>query len=70
MERVKIVTKVDPETNATLHIREDDVLTVEYEDGTSYIIMPDGTQIVKKKRDNGEAGTVTYITKDGYVPIR
>jgi hypothetical protein len=70
LERLKTVTKVDPETNATLHIREDRVLTVEYVDQTSYIIMPDGTQIVKKKRPEGEAGTVTFILQEGYVPMR
>lgn len=61
LERLKITTKVDPETNATLHIREDGVLQVEYVDQTSYFIMPDGTEIMKKKRADGEAGTVTYI---------
>lgn len=69
-ERLKIHTKVDPETNATLHIREDGVLTVEYVDQTSYLIMPDGTQILKKKRPDGEAGTVTYVVQEGYVPVR
>jgi len=43
LERLKISTKVDPETNATLHIREDGVLHVEYVDETSYLTMPDGT---------------------------
>lgn len=32
--------------------------------------MPDGTNILKKKRADGEAGTITFITKDGFVPIR
>ena len=32
--------------------------------------MPDGTNILKKKRDNGEAGIVTIITKDKFVPVR
>lgn len=32
--------------------------------------MPDGTNILKKKRDNGEAGIVTIITKDKFAPVR
>jgi hypothetical protein len=70
VQRLKIETKIDPETNATLKIREDGVLTVEYIDQTLLIIMPDGTNILRKKRADGEAGTCTFITKDGYVPIR
>jgi hypothetical protein len=69
MQKLNIQTKVDPETNATLKIREDGVLNIEYIDQSHLIIMPDGTNILKKKR-NGEAGTVTLITKDGFVPIR
>jgi ArsR family metal-binding transcriptional regulator len=68
--RLRVQTKVDPETNATLKIREDGVLSVDYIDQTQYIIMPDGTSMVRKKRADGEAGFVTFITKDGYVPIR
>lgn len=61
---------MDPETNAVLNIREDGVLVIEYEDSTKYTIMPDGTKILVKKRDEGESGTVTYITKEGYAPVR
>lgn len=68
--RLKTRTKIDPETNATLKIREDGVLLVDYIDQTSLIVMPDGTNILKKKRSDGEAGTITYITKDGYAPVR
>ena len=32
LDRLKIITKVDPETNATLSIREDKVLKVDYID--------------------------------------
>lgn len=32
--------------------------------------MPDGTNILKKKRDNGEAGTVSIITKENFAPVR
>jgi len=68
--RLRTQVKVDPETNATLQIREDGVLNVEYVDQTTLIVMPDGTNILKKKRSDGEAGTITFITKDGFVPIR
>ena len=70
MTPLKIDTKIDPETNATVKIREDGVLTVEYIDQSRLIVMPDGTNILRKKRANEEAGTITYITKDGFVPIR
>ena len=32
--------------------------------------MPDGTNILKKKRDNGEAGTVSIITKENFAQVR
>lgn len=32
--------------------------------------MPDGTQILIKKREGGEAGTITTITQTGYAPFR
>lgn len=70
LERLKIETKIDPETNAKLQIREDGVLVIEYIDQSLLIVMPDGTNILKKKRPDGEAGEVTIITKDGFVPIR
>ena len=41
-----------------------------YVDSTQYIIMPDNTCIVKKKWADSESGTVTYITQDGYAPVR
>lgn len=63
MRKLKIETKVDPETNATLKIREDGVLSVDYVDESKLIVMPDGTNILKKKRADGEAGTITFITK-------
>jgi hypothetical protein len=70
MTPLKIDTKIDPETNATVKIREDGVLTIEYIDQSRLIVMPDGTNILKKKRANDEAGTITFITKEGFVPIR
>jgi hypothetical protein len=70
LQRLKIETKIDPETNAKLQIREDGVLVIEYIDQSLLIVMPDGTNILKKKRPDGEAGAVTFITKDGFVPIR
>lgn len=70
MKRLNIQTKIDPETNATLKIREDGVLNIEYIDSSHLIIMPDGTNILKKKRPNDEAGSISFITKDGFVPIR
>jgi hypothetical protein len=70
MTPLKIDTKIDPETNATVKIREDGVLTIEYIDQSRLIVMPDGTNILRKKRANDEAGTITFITKEGFVPIR
>lgn len=34
------------------------------------LVMPDGTNVLRKKRSDGEAGTVTYVTKKGFVPYR
>ena len=68
--KLKETVKIDPETNATIKIREDGVLIIEYIDQSSLIVMPDGTNILKKNRSDGEKGTVTFITKEGYVPIR
>lgn len=70
MTKLKKQTKVDPETNASLTIREDGVLSIEYADETKLITMPDGTNILRKKRSDGQAGTVTLITKEGFVPYR
>lgn len=53
-----------------LSIREDGVLLVDYADESRLLVLPDGTNILKKSRSDGEAGTVTYITKTGYVPYR
>lgn len=61
LERLKINSKIDPETNALVQIREDKVLRVDYVDDSSYLIFPDGTKVLKKKRPDGEAGTHTYI---------
>lgn len=67
---VKSETKTDPETNAVLTTREDGLLIIDYADSTKYIIFPDGTEIVNKNRPDGEAGRMTIISKDGYVPVR
>jgi len=48
--KMKIETKVDPETNAVLEIREDKVLCVKYIDQSQLIIFPDGTNVLKKPR--------------------
>mmetsp|Transcript_22921 Transcript_22921/g.35280 ORF Transcript_22921/g.35280 Transcript_22921/m.35280 type:complete len:191 (+) Transcript_22921:3306-3878(+) len=70
MAKLKIETKVDPETNAVLEIREDKVLSIKYIDQTHLLIMPDGTNILRKNREGGEAGHITFITKENYVPLR
>jgi hypothetical protein len=53
-----------------LKIREDGVLLIDYVDDSRLTIFPDGTNILKKKRSDGDAGTVTLITKDNYAPVR
>ena len=68
--KLRAETKVDPETNASLLIREDGVLMIDYVDQSKLIIMPDGTNILHKNRSDGNQGTVTFITKDGYAPVR
>jgi len=44
--KLKTETKIDPETSATLNVREDGVLMVDYVDTAKYVIFPDGTQIL------------------------
>lgn len=42
-KRLKINEKLDPETNATVLVREDGVLIIKYVDETKIVMMPDGT---------------------------
>ena len=51
--RLQINKKVDPETGATLNIREDGFLKIDYVDGSSLIIFADHTMInvLKDKND-------------------
>ena len=65
--RLKLSSKLDPETNATILSREDGVLTVSYVDGQQLVLMPDGTQILTRKDD---AGSTITVSKDGYVTVR
>lgn len=41
--RLKIITKTDPETNASVEIREDGFLRIKYIDRRTLFIMPDNT---------------------------
>jgi hypothetical protein len=34
------------------------------------MVMPDGTNILRKNRADGQQGHVIFITKDGYAPVR
>ena len=42
-KRLKISEKIDPETSATIKVREDGVLTINYIDDKKLVQMPDGT---------------------------
>lgn len=42
---------------------------IDYPDETKFITMPDSTRILIKKKE-GEAGTITLITKEGFAPVR
>lgn len=68
--KLRVEHRKDPETNADLQIREDGLLMINYVDGSKLIVMPDGTNILHKNRSDGNQGTVTFITKDGYAPVR
>ena len=69
-KRMKITEKVDPETSATVLVREDGVLTIKYIDESKLVMMPDGTQILTKKNVETGSGTITLITKEGFAPVR
>ena len=69
VERLKIESKIDPGTNGVVKVREDGMLMIDYPDETKFITMPDSTRILTKKKE-GEAGTITLITKEGFAPVR
>ncbi len=66
---MKITEKIDPETSATIYVREDGVLTIKYLDESRLVMMPDGTQILTKKEPD-TSGIITLITKEGFAPVR
>lgn len=72
-QRLAIITKIDPESNAIVEIREDGFLRVKYIDRRTLLIMPDNTQILVAKSgpiEDGAAMTTTLVKKEGYAPVR
>jgi hypothetical protein len=47
--RLKQTEKIDPETNAKVYVREDGVLTINYNDESRLIMFADGTEILTRK---------------------
>lgn len=73
MERLKTTEKIDPETNASVSVREDGLLTIQYADRRTLLIMPDHTEILITKsgpQEEGSALRTTLFKKDGYSPVR
>mmetsp|Transcript_30767 Transcript_30767/g.30254 ORF Transcript_30767/g.30254 Transcript_30767/m.30254 type:complete len:391 (+) Transcript_30767:115-1287(+) len=68
-KKISISVREDPETRATITIRQDGVLTINYVDGKRTIFMPDGTQIYRESvsHTNGE---IYIISKEGTAPVR
>jgi hypothetical protein len=72
-QRLKTVTKVDPETSAVVEIREDGLLKVKYADRKTLFIFPDNTNVLVTKSgpmEEGSALTTTLLKKEGYAPVR
>ena len=73
MTRLQINEKVDPETSATVAVREDGLLTITYIDRKKLLIFPDHSEILITKSgpmEEGSALTTTLFKKKGYSPVR
>ena len=65
--------KVDPETGASLNIREDGFLKVEYVNGNVLMVYADHTKIFihKSENSNEDARVVsTFFEKEGYSTVK
>jgi hypothetical protein len=63
-QRLKTVTKVDPETSAVVEIREDGLLKITYVDRKTLFIFPDNTHLLITKTgpmEDGSAVTTTLV---------
>jgi hypothetical protein len=70
---MQISTKVDPETGASVYVREDGLLKIDYADGSSYIQYPDRSIMhrIRHPAQNEDARvTQTYFEKEGYATVR
>lgn len=71
--KYRSVTKVDPESNATVEIREDGLLKVTYADRRILLVFPDKTQMLITRTgpmEEGSAVKTTLVLKEGYAPVR
>jgi hypothetical protein len=72
-QRLQITEKTDPETSATVAVREDGLLTIEYVDRRKLLIFPDHSEILITKSgpaEEGSAVTTTLFKKEGYSPVK
>jgi hypothetical protein len=67
---MQVNSKVDPETNSTITTRKDGVLTIEFENGNKLVKHHDGTEILTKNREDGEAGHYVFTKKEHYAPVK
>jgi hypothetical protein len=64
LDRVPCAYETDPVTGARMMIREDKVVTIEYQDGSLFCQHSDGT-LMRTSADRSEV----RIEKDGYAPV-
>lgn len=72
-ERLTSNRKVDPETGASLDIREDGFLQVKYVNGNVMFVHADHTRVFihKSSNENEEARVVTtFYEKEGYSTVK
>jgi hypothetical protein len=70
--RLEFHTKNDPETNATVSVREDGFLRVSYVDRSEMLIFPDHSKILitKSEKDDDSAIHTAIFSMEGYAPVR
>lgn len=72
MRRLTFHTKIDPEENATVSVREDGLLKITYTDRSTMLIFPDNSKIFVTQSSEDEDSSVSIATfsQEGYAPVR
>lgn len=72
VRRLEFHTKIDPEENATVSVREDGLLKITYTDRSTMLIFPDNSKIFVTQSSEDETSSVSVATfsQEGYAPVR